>query len=179
MIIFPALPAPPPGPVHHPMSKSVWLAESFTLQDLFRVILTMAEMLLVTYAEAANRLGFRSSRRVRRLVEKGLLPAVYPLQRSPRIRSADLEAYIDGLAPRVHNADCAGPAVQRGCNSTYRSANRTRMVSIDGATHRTGGSVLPTPAARELAAVLGLPRLETGASRSSHASLTPPWKQSG
>ncbi len=87
----------------------------------------MTEVILVTYAEAARRLGFRSDRSVRRLVEKGLLPAVYPLQRSPRIRLADLEAYIVSDRKPVGRAQ----DVPDGIPSDYRVGTSERGFRSD------------------------------------------------
>ena len=54
----------------------------------------MIDTLLLTYTEAAHRLGLRSGRSVRRLVAQGKLTPVYPLPRSPRIPLQDLHRAI-------------------------------------------------------------------------------------
>ncbi|MDO8363054.1 MAG: helix-turn-helix domain-containing protein [Actinomycetota bacterium] len=60
-----------------------------------------AMLLALTYDQAAGRLGV-SSRTVRRLVAAGSLPSVM-VGGLPRVRAADLAAYVEGMEVR-----CAG-----------------------------------------------------------------------
>lgn len=57
-----------------------------------------SSVLTINYDEAARRLGV-SRRTVQRLVASGELPTV-ELGGACRVRTADLVAYVDGLAPR-------------------------------------------------------------------------------
>jgi excisionase family DNA binding protein len=59
----------------------------------------VADVLVVTYVDAGRRIGGVSKRTVQRLVASGALPAV-DIGGSPRIRVADIEAYITSLGPR-------------------------------------------------------------------------------
>ena len=110
---------------------------------------------LLTYAEAARRLGLQSARSIRRLVAAGRLRPVYPLPRSPRISAQALDAYIASLAPPADNAGGVGSAVHRG-DDTCQNAKPTRTASTGAATRRSGGLALPTETAGALAAALGL-----------------------
>ena len=110
----------------------------------------MIDTLLLTYTEAAHRLGLRSGRSVRRLVAQGNLTPVYPLPRSPRIPLQDLQRYIDGLMEKAHHSTGAGSAVlARGGYRTCRSANKIVTVSQREATRHTGGRVISMQAEQE------------------------------
>jgi excisionase family DNA binding protein len=54
-------------------------------------------MQLLTYQQAAERLGFKSTKIVRDLVKSGRLRAVYPLPKSPRIADFELDNYMLSL----------------------------------------------------------------------------------
>jgi excisionase family DNA binding protein len=55
---------------------------------------------LLTYTQVAEHLGISLSK-VRRLIRAGDLTAVNVGERNPRVRRADLAAYIADLAPRA------------------------------------------------------------------------------
>ena len=57
----------------------------------------VVQRLLITKAEAAEQLGI-SVRTVERLIAAGRLPLVH-VEGAARLRSADLEAYVDALVP--------------------------------------------------------------------------------
>ncbi len=59
--------------------------------------------LLITKAEAAERLGV-SVRTVERLIAAGRLPLVH-VEGAARLRVADLEAYVDALAPETEQSE--------------------------------------------------------------------------
>lgn len=87
--------------------------------------------LLLTLDEVAEALSF-DRRTVERMIAAGTLRAVYPRPRSPRIRSADLERYVDGLS---------GPYTVTGPHAQGRSVCKSAETASTGAAiRRTGGA---------------------------------------
>ena len=124
----------------------------------------MNDALLWSVDEAARQLGGVSSRTVRRMIERGELPAVR-VGRRVTVPADAVRSFVHGTpapthmqppAAAAHNRRRAGPDVLKGAG-TCRSASKegTRTVSTGEGIRRTGGSASPIQAARELAAVLG------------------------
>lgn len=104
--------------------------------------------LLWTIDETSRRLGGVSPRTVRRMIDRGELPAV----RIGRRVMIPVEDVRDWLA---RQKDGGGPA-KRNREGAWHE-NKTGMGSTGAATRRTGGLRTPTQAAADLAAVLEHP----------------------
>lgn len=99
-------------------------------------------MKLLNYESVAERLGFKTTRSVYRLVEQGRLQPVYPTKGAPRIREDDLETFIDSLVygkkperTRSRRSCRADPPAKTGTDSINRIVHPTgtpESKSMDG-----------------------------------------------
>ncbi|MEW6332078.1 MAG: helix-turn-helix domain-containing protein [Pseudomonadota bacterium] len=103
------------------------------------------ERLLWSLEETARQLGDVSTRTVRRLVERGELPAVR-VGRLLRIPREGVRAWVDQYLDRTHNPPRSEPGVRKEttCHTDAKIAPST-------------GSASSTQAARELGVLLKLP----------------------
>jgi excisionase family DNA binding protein len=109
----------------------------------------MNDTLLWDLAETARQLGGVSTRTVRRLLDRG---DIEPRRVGRRllVTAESVRAYVDDSNTASDNRPCAGLASQ-----TEESA-KTKTGSTVVPIRRTGGLRIPTDAASELAARLGL-----------------------
>jgi excisionase family DNA binding protein len=124
----------------------------------------MTTPLLWSLEETARQLGGVSTRTVRRLLERGDLPAVrigrrvtVPAEAVRHFITQSIPAgHMEPPAAAAHNLQCAGPDVRKGVG-TCRKESAITTVFTGAAIRRSGGPATPTQAARELAAVLEQP----------------------
>lgn len=103
--------------------------------------------LLLTLDEVAEALAF-DRRTIERMASAGTLPVVYPRPRSPRVRRADLESYVNELS---------GAYTEKGSHANGRIVCKSaETASTSAATRRTGGPATSQPAGGDLADLLGL-----------------------
>ena len=115
----------------------------------------MTTTLLWTLQEAARQLGGLSIRTVRRMQQRGDLPAVR-IGRRVMVPVEAARAWVEDNVILAQNLECAGSDVRKE-DCTCRSAKPTEMASINEAIRRTGGPATRMQAAVELGAQLGKP----------------------
>ncbi|WP_082054071.1 helix-turn-helix domain-containing protein [Methyloterricola oryzae] len=103
---------------------------------------TTTEPLLWSIVETARQLGGLSTRTVRRMIDRGDIPAV-KVGRTVRVPAHSVRSWIESQLQSRHNNQCAGDVRQE------KSTCHTNVKIV-----RFGGHPTPTRAARELDALL-------------------------
>ena len=100
-------------------------------------------MLLWSLKQVAEALGNVSCRTVRRLIERGQLPAMH-VGRLVRVPVKAVHQYVARRTKTAHNSQCVEPVAWKGVKPCHTNVR----------THKSGTRSTPTRAAEELDALL-------------------------
>ena len=116
----------------------------------------LPEALLWNLDETARQLGNVHPRTVRRLIDRGELPAVR-IGRCIRVPAAAVRGWIEQKISRAHNPSGARQAVATtGVQTLCQNAkSEIKTVSLPGRIPHSGGPVTPMDAANRLGSLLG------------------------
>ncbi|CDI02502.1 hypothetical protein BN873_310021 [Candidatus Competibacter denitrificans Run_A_D11] len=140
----------------------------------------MIDTLLCDLKETARQLGNISVRTVYRMIENKELSTV-PVGRRVMVTAASLHRWVEQHADNAYANDSVGPsATDNGiCKKQNQITEKTKTGYTDAMTRRTGGPVLPTQAAAELAVVLKLPTAKTQKRCLQNGGLPPTSRSTG